>query len=114
MDLDPRLSLKRVSGRGARDKFEKLSELIKVRELFRDLALREPHVVMLDAHSSANIVHRDVIFELVRGPLYRRLNELKLEPPKTGYASLKLAMKLARDKTLPSQEKARLLWKAGR
>jgi dTMP kinase len=114
MDLDPRLSLKRVSGRGARDKFEKLSELIKVRELFRELALREPHVVMLDADRSPAAVHRDVIFELVRGPIYRRLHELKLKvPAKPHYAALKLAMKLHKAK-LPAQEKARQLWQARR
>jgi dTMP kinase len=114
MDLDPRQSLRRVSGRGARDKFEKLSELIKVRELFKDLALREPHVVMVDADRTAAAVHRDVVFELVRGPLWRRLHEFRLKVPvKRHYASLRLAMKLQKA-NLPAQEKARQLWHARR
>jgi len=106
MDLEPRVSLQRVAGRGAKDKFETLGELTKVRELFLKLALREPHVVMLDADRPAGAVHKDVVFELVRGPLSR----LSLEvPAKPQYASLRLAQKLARTKLLP-QERARQLW----
>jgi dTMP kinase len=115
MDLEPRLSLKRIEGRGGgRDKFETLGELTKVRELFKLLASREPHIVLLDANRSSNAVHRDVIFELVRGPLYRRLSELKLKvPAKPAYASLRLAVSLAKDTKLLPQEKARRLWHAG-
>jgi dTMP kinase len=113
MDLDPRVSLNRVERRGAgRDKFETLGELTKVRELFRLLALREPHVVMLDAQRSPQVVHRDVIFELVRGPLFRRLHELAVKvPARREYASLREAMKLSKAKLLP-QERARRLWHA--
>ncbi len=115
MELEPRVSLARIQSRGAgQDLFESLEALTKAREIFTWLARQDRHVVFIDAAQKPEVVHQNLVFELVRGPLFARMHELasRLKIPRKGYGSLQLAAKLSKDTNLPWQEKTRRLWEA--
>ena len=115
LDLDPKAGLERVTTRGAgQDLFETLDELTKARAIFQQLARTDRHILALDAARKIDDVHREVIFELVRGPMFGRLREGdRLKIPEQGYELLRTASDLAKDPSVPLQEKVRRLWRHG-
>ena len=118
LDLDPQRGLERIDKRGAgQDLFETLGELTKARAIFQQLSKTDRHLVVLDAQQKIEEVHRAIVFELVRGPIFSRgqqlAQRLKIPAGQPKYELVRLAGQLAQDDSLPVQEKVRRLWLHG-
>jgi len=68
LDVDPRLGIERILGRGDhQDAFEKLDDLIEVREVFR--RLNEPHILTIDGSMPIDAIHTAIVARLNTPPL---------------------------------------------
>ena len=75
LDLAPEIGLARIQqGRGETpNSFEKLSDLRRARDIFRDLASKHRNIVLLNGAESIQAIHRAIVGTLLQGVLQGRL-----------------------------------------
>ncbi|HZZ80070.1 MAG TPA: dTMP kinase [Gemmataceae bacterium] len=78
LDVDPAVGISRIRKRGdAPNEFEGLDNLIKVREVFRKLAVSHKNITMIDASPEEATVRKSVLSVLVNGIFSDRSNNLR-------------------------------------
>lgn len=71
LDIDPRLSVYRISGRGDKpNEFEHIPNLEKAREIF--LSIEDEAIVKIDGNMSIDYTHGFILDNFVNGPLKKR------------------------------------------
>jgi dTMP kinase len=73
LDADPAVCLARIGQRdGKANEFEKLDQLIAIREIFNHLANRDEEIQVLDGESSVEAIHGTIIYLLLNDALKKR------------------------------------------
>ena len=70
LDIDPALAISRITNRdGKPNEFEKIEDLQKVREIFKQLCATDKELVEVDGSCSVDLIHSTIIKLLVEGTL---------------------------------------------